>query len=361
MVFFIFAAFMTVSTGAIAQVDPTNASLLNRGSSREFSTGLESGRYESAGGVPVENLPRPNGSKPSPRKEAAPSEPSAEAPTAVIRPKIPVRGADRSPSSRDPSASTEVAPVEPTEEPDEAEKEPDPALRSRFEYGPSLGFAHLSSKSNSDYRVSSLAVPFVEVEGRFALNPSWVIGASYLRTSSGSVPGVGGSGPATATYGRLEGDLSYRRSFGHVGKSRFIEYGLGAFASDLEVAGGGSSRSSLKSTGFGFRIAVTVPVGESSTWNWGGAYYPRIAHSEVSGSPGPGSGDVDDSTKVRIFVGGDWLEGKWIWEVAGSLEQNQFSGASDSPQPSGETVSNVSATQSGLFLKFGYRWGRGSR
>ncbi len=240
---------------------------------------------------------------------------------------------------------------------------PDDIRMNRIEVTVAPGVVSNQSKSNYSYRNYNTFSPKVSLGANFWLTPFMGLYGNYTTSMGSDVVSDSGAGSrVSAQHEWTEIGFDIRKFFGMSRKSNSLQFGLHLSEYKFSVPGDDTHRVSLRSSGLGLHLFTRVPVAPSYAWVFGGKLIPRVQHSELATGVDLSSGQIGESTRVDLTVGGELKlarQNQITWDITSSFEKNQFNGQANLADPErGAAPKGVSVENSFFLFSLGYRWGQ---
>ena len=239
---------------------------------------------------------------------------------------------------------------------------PDDIRLNRFEINIAPGLIYMDSKSTESYRNYISFSPVIKFGGEIWWTPFIGLFGNYGSSLGADVKnGNQTQSNTSVNHELIDGGLDFRQFFGLSRKSNSITFGLHYFESKFSPPADSVSRTRTKTSGFGIHFESRFPTAPSYAWILGAKIDPRVSHAEFGTSLGLQSGTSVESSRWGFHFGGEFKlsrQNQMIWDIAYTLEKNQFAGSSNLADPETNTVpSGVGVTNGMSFLTLGYRWG----
>lgn len=332
--------------------------------------GFSSGRYEVR---KVKTVPRKPNSETSVEAVTTTSKavtPAAEAATTTVAP-APAPTADSSPVvSNEPVVEPSITEQAESLFSSKAEKvydfyrvqvHPDDVRNNKVELDVMPVVAYADSQSNYSYRDYQSFFEALKIKANVWFTPLIGVTGQILFSLAADMDSVQGTSRIPTKYENLDLGINFRRFFGVSRLSNSMEFSLLYSDNKVNVDSDNTSRSRLKTSGFGLGLKARIPTSDSYAWTFGGSLFPRLQHSEQPTGADIRSGNADESIRIGVDLGGEFKftrENQVIWNMGVSTERNTFDGAASVADPhTGSTPDNVSVTNSLFMFSLGYRWG----
>ncbi|MNJ93531.1 hypothetical protein D3C87_112130 [compost metagenome] len=239
---------------------------------------------------------------------------------------------------------------------------PDDIRNNKLEIEFSPTAVYNDSSSNFSYRDYQSYFTALKVRANVWFTPLIGISGQILFSLGSDIGANDGTASRVSTkYDYLDLGVNFRKFFGVSRKANSIETSILFSDNKMSPSSDNTSRMKLKTTGFGLGLKARFPTSGSYAWVVGGSFFPRIQHDESDTGISAESGNVSESSRLGLEVGGEFKfsrESQLVWNLGMSSEKNLFDDAAKVPDPStGSTPSNVSATNSLYMFSLGYRWG----
>lgn len=239
---------------------------------------------------------------------------------------------------------------------------PDDPRNNRVELDIKPLVAYIDSQSNYSYRNYQSFFDALKVKSNVWFTPRIGVTGQIMFSLAADVDSIGSNNSRIpAKHEFVDLGVNFRTFFGVSPKSSSMQFSVIYSDNKMTVPSDNTSRSRLKTQGFGVNFQARIPSSENYSWLAGGSFFPRLQHTESATGATFTSGSPADSARFGVEVGGEWKfsrNNQILWELNGSVERNVFDGVAASSDPStGLTPSNVSVTNALYMFSLGYRWG----
>lgn len=238
---------------------------------------------------------------------------------------------------------------------------PDDNRLNRIEVGIESGMISNTSKSNYYYRDYASFSPSLGVGGKFWLSPFLGISGSYTTSVGAAIDGRNNS-KVSAHHEWEEIDVNFRKYFGVLRKSASLTFGFLYSQYKFSVPSDDTSRIQVQSSGLGIHVSSRIPLTRIYAQSFGLQAIPRIQNLEKNTNIAISSGSDPTSMRFSVETGGEIKfrrQSQMLWKLSYSLENNQFDGQADSPDPkTNERPHGVSVENSFVLFSIGYIWGQ---
>ncbi|MGZ3774207.1 MAG: hypothetical protein ACXWQ7_18970 [Bdellovibrio sp.] len=239
---------------------------------------------------------------------------------------------------------------------------PDDTRNNRVELEVSPVIAYIDSQSNYSYRTYQSLFNGVKIKPDVWFTPRIGVTGQFMFSLGADVDLINSNrSRIPVKHEFVDLGLNFRTFFGVSRQSNSVELSILHSDAKMTVPSDNTSRSGLKSQGFGVGLKTRVPSSINYAWTMTGTFYPRLQHEESEAGALTKSGSSQESSRLGLEFGGEWKlsrENQILWNVGASVERNTFDGAAESADPhTGLIPSNVSVTKSLYLFSLGYRWG----
>ncbi len=222
-------------------------------------------------------------------------------------------------------------------------------------------FLYLDSSSNYSFREYNFFSHGLVVSTRLALDKEFSLWGKYTTSLEADISSQGKNRVGVDDK-RVKVGLDIKKTYWTGKKTTSLFYGIFFLENNFKVSSEEENRVNLRTSGFGLRLKIKIPVTEKKSWDLGVALAPKLLHREKDTNRFSLSSGTDaQASELSISLGCDYELSKgesFFWNLEVSSEKNIFSGPVSEPEPkTGQIPTNTSVKQVMSTLSFGYRWG----
>ena len=359
---------------ALAQVDPSKASLLHSSGRSADKNSLDSSRYT----VRPENKTQTRDVEPikPPRSQVdrsrnvvkdKPAE-TQQAQPAKVEQKVAEEGSEvvEVPAQENEEVAIRVRDFflggsEESIQEFKALLHPRDIRQNLVEVGAAAGMFYQNSGSNYWYRRNYSFGPMVSADATLWLTPFLGFRADFATSLASDMRGdPSGTRRIPADHQWWAGQIRFRKSFGLDRKSPHLLIGVGFSEYRLNVPANDPDRIRVRTSGPTISLGLQKPSSVSHIWEFGVQLLPRGEQQEGKTGINIKSGSKQETYSMGLWIGSRFVmdrKHQFYWQLSHTLDKSLFDGQANTVDPvNGVQPSGVYVNTGTSIFKFGYTW-----
>lgn len=223
-------------------------------------------------------------------------------------------------------------------------------------------FIYNDSQSPYAYRDYTTAGPGFHADARVWFSPFFAVQGSYSATLSGHVSdSFTSTRSVAATHQWVKAGIRSRRFLSASRSSPSLSLGIDYYEYQMRIPQSALSRGKIRTTGPQLTLEGDWPTSNRYSWLLGVSLLPKARHKESATSLDLRSGANTDTNGVGFSLGGRLQHdrsGAMFFRLSHTIEKNLYSGTAGLPDPiTGTTPNGVPILNSFTIFQIGYTWG----